>query len=34
MNKVLVCLDGSNLSKAVCDYGIDIAKNLIYLWFY
>ncbi len=28
MNKVLVCLDGSNLSKAVCDYGIYIAKNL------
>lgn len=28
MNKVLVCLDGSNLSKAVCDYGIDIAKKL------
>jgi len=27
MNKVLVCLDGSNLSKAVCDYGIDIAKK-------
>jgi nucleotide-binding universal stress UspA family protein len=28
MNKVLVCLDGSNLSKAVCDYGIDIAEKL------
>lgn len=28
MNKVLVCLDGSKLSKAVCDYGIYIAKNL------
>ena len=28
MNKVLVCLDGSELSKAVCDYGIFIAKNL------
>jgi nucleotide-binding universal stress UspA family protein len=28
MNKVLVCLDGSKLSKAVCDYGIDIAKKL------
>jgi len=28
MNKVLVCVDGSNLSKAVCDYGIDIAKKL------
>jgi nucleotide-binding universal stress UspA family protein len=28
MNKILVCLDGSNLSKAVCDYGIDIAKKL------
>ncbi len=28
MNKVLVCLDGSNLSKAVCNYGIDIAKKL------
>lgn len=28
MSKVLVCLDGSNLSKAVCDYGIDIAKKL------
>ena len=28
MNKVLVCLDGSKLSKAVCDYGICIATNL------
>jgi len=28
MNKILVCIDGSNLSKAVCDYGIDIAKKL------
>ncbi|MCT7464034.1 universal stress protein [Aliarcobacter cryaerophilus] len=28
MEKVLVCLDGSELSKAVCDYGIDIAKKL------
>jgi len=28
MNKVLVCVDGSNLSKAICDYGIDIAKKL------
>lgn len=28
MNKILICLDGSNLSKAVCDYGIDIAKKL------
>ncbi|WP_198319770.1 universal stress protein [Aliarcobacter butzleri] len=28
MNKVLVCLDGSKFSKAVCDYGIYIAKNL------
>ena len=28
MNKVLVCLDGSEFSKAVCDYGIFIAKNL------
>jgi nucleotide-binding universal stress UspA family protein len=28
MNKVLVCLDGSNLSKAVCDYGVEIAKKL------
>ena len=26
MNKVLVCLDGSEFSKAVCDYGIFIAK--------
>lgn len=28
MSKVLVCLDGSKLSKAVCDYGIFISKNL------
>ena len=28
MNKILVCVDGSNLSKAVCDYGVDIAKKL------
>ncbi len=28
MSKILVCLDGSKLSKAVCDYGIFIAKNL------
>lgn len=28
MNKILVCLDGSELSKAVCDYGIYLAKNL------
>jgi nucleotide-binding universal stress UspA family protein len=28
MNKILVCLDGSELSKAVCDYGIDLAKKL------
>lgn len=28
MEKVLVCIDGSNFSKAVCDYGIDIAKKL------
>ena len=28
MNKVLVCIDGSNFSKAVCDYGVFIAKNL------
>lgn len=28
MNKILICLDGSNLSKAVCDYGICIATNL------
>jgi len=28
MSKVLVCLDGSRLSKAVCDYGIFISKNL------
>ncbi|MDX4047804.1 universal stress protein [Aliarcobacter skirrowii] len=28
MNKVLVCIDGPNFSKAVCDYGVFIAKNL------
>jgi len=28
MKKVLVCLDGSELSKSVCDYGVDIAKKL------
>ena len=28
MNKVLVCLDGSEFSKAVCDYGVEIAKKL------
>ena len=28
MNKILVCIDGSKLSQAVCDYGIDIAKKL------
>ena len=28
MNKVLVCLDGSKFSKAVCDYGVEIAKKL------
>lgn len=28
MNKVLVCVDGSDFSKAVCDYGVFIAKNL------
>lgn len=28
MSKVLVCLDGSELSKTVCDYGVFIAKNL------
>lgn len=28
MSKVLVCLDGSKLSHAVCDYGMDIAKKL------
>lgn len=28
MNKVLVCLDGSKLSQAVCDYAIVIAKKL------
>ncbi|MBE0490871.1 MAG: universal stress protein [Sulfurospirillum sp.] len=26
--KILVCLDGSKLSKAVCDYGIFISKTL------
>ncbi|PRM99773.1 universal stress protein [Aliarcobacter cryaerophilus] len=28
MNKVLVCIDGSDFSKVVCDYGVFIAKNL------
>ena len=28
MEKILVCLDGSKLSKAVCDYGIYISKKL------
>lgn len=28
MEKILVCIDGSKLSKAVCDYGIYIAKKL------
>ncbi len=28
MEKVLVCLDGSKLSKAVCDYGMFVAKKL------
>lgn len=28
MKQVLVCLDGAELSKAVCDYGVDIAKKL------
>lgn len=28
MNKVLVCIDDSDFSKAVCDYGVFIAKNL------
>jgi len=27
VNKILVCVDGSKLSQAVCDYGIDIAKK-------
>lgn len=27
MNKVLVCLNGSKLSHAICDYGIFIAKK-------
>ena len=28
MEKVLVCIDGSKLSRAVCDYGVCIAKKL------
>ena len=28
MKKILLCIDGSELSKSVCDYGIDIAKKL------
>ena len=28
MKKVLVCIDGSELTKSVCDYGADIAKKL------
>ena len=28
MSKILVCLDGSKLSRAVCDYGVFIAKSL------
>ena len=28
MKKVLVCIDGSELTRHVCDYGIDIAKKL------
>jgi nucleotide-binding universal stress UspA family protein len=28
MEKVLVCLDGSKISQAVCDYGLDIARKL------
>jgi len=28
MEKVLVCIDGSRLSRAVCDYGVCIAKKL------
>ena len=28
MEKVLVCIDGSKLSHAVCDYGVCIAKKL------
>jgi len=28
MEKILVCVDGSKLSHAVCDYGISIAKKL------
>lgn len=28
MKKVLVCIDGSKLSRAICDYGIYMAKSL------
>jgi nucleotide-binding universal stress UspA family protein len=28
MKKILVCIDGSKLSQAVCDYGVFIAKKL------
>jgi len=28
MEKILVCIDGSKLSHAVCDYGVCIAKKL------
>lgn len=28
MNKVLVCLAVSKLSKAVCDYAVYVTKNL------
>jgi nucleotide-binding universal stress UspA family protein len=28
MEKILVCVDGSKLSQAVCDYGICLAKKL------
>lgn len=28
MEKILVCIDGSTLSRAVCDYGIFISKQL------
>ncbi|WP_024954235.1 universal stress protein [Sulfurospirillum arcachonense] len=28
MEKILVCVDGSKLSHAVCDYGISISKKL------
>lgn len=28
MKKILVCIDGSKLSKDVCDYGIEIAQKL------